>query len=334
VLNALAGSFSVGGKEVAILAERDEVLQRVVSEWPYEASPLLRLAAIANRLDERLDERLAGTPQQLSNCIGRAPWSVTPDESKTLLVATLLRLEQFDYESFAPDLSDTPMVLRDALTLAEDLSTIASMVRWESLARRQVSIPERLLESWSAAVAALERQTATGFDQGEGVGDAAEYSNDLAVRRHLQSFVAALSWTGQSQWREYIEPIDAAFREHTERRDVPLVLTLHAKPGAWWDYRLPAGVPDSPAWRIWPIDPTRYVAGGHSYGLRSVSYVWELAERPYGLRAMTEQELALWAQLCSHQAQAIARHRPNLSGWWPDQDQRAGEEQRRRAAED
>ncbi len=46
VLESLGGLFSVGGEELSIVAERDEVLNRIASAWPDEPSPLLRLAAL------------------------------------------------------------------------------------------------------------------------------------------------------------------------------------------------------------------------------------------------------------------------------------------------
>ncbi len=250
-----------------------------------------------------------------------------------LRLATLVCLEQIEYESFVPSFVEAPMVLRDALTLAEDLSTVAAMVRWEALESRRVWTPDQALQVWARVVSGLARRSASGLNEDGGLVEQAEYSNDLDARRHLQRYVAVLSWTGQAQWREHIEPVDQVFRDHTERQEIPLVLVSDAKPGAWWDYRLPIGVPASDPWVLWPIKPTRYVAGRHGGGLRTISHVWELAKRPCGLRAMTAQELDRWARLCANQAEAIARRNPDAKGWWPDQHEAVQVERRRRAAE-
>lgn len=324
VSRALAGSFSIGGRELYPAAERGEVLERVARQWPEQPSPLLRLAAVARHLDQGLDERFAGAPQQLAGWAGRDPWSVTPEEGETLALAGLVCLEQIEYASFVPSF-DTPMVLRDALTGLEDLSAIAAMVRWESLERGELSTPDRLLQSWRRQVSSLAREGHSGLDS-------SEYFNLLDIRGHLQRFCARLSWAGQAQWREHIEPVDEAFRGCTERQEVPLALTGSADPGGWWRYRLPPGAKSSD-WKIWPIEPTRYVAGGHGGGLRTISHVWELAERPYGLRAMTDQELASWARLTGRQAEAIVRREPQSDGGWADRHERVLSEQRRRAAD-
>lgn len=139
-----------------------------------------------------------------------------------------------------------------------------------------------------------------------------------------------LSWEGQAQWREHIEPVDDAFRACTELQAVPLALT-GAHPGGWWHYRIPVGTSGSSGFKIWPIPPTRYVGGSRGSGLRTISHVWELAERPYGLRAMTDQELSRWANLCARQAEAMAKSMEAPEGWWGDQNDRAASEQRRRA---
>jgi len=71
----LPDRFSVG--------ERSEALRRIALRWPAEPSPLLRLAAVAHGLEEGLDERLAGAPEQLAAWAARDPWSVEPDEVET-----------------------------------------------------------------------------------------------------------------------------------------------------------------------------------------------------------------------------------------------------------
>jgi hypothetical protein len=314
----LPDRFSVG--------ERSEALRRIALRWPAEPSPLLRLAAVAHGLEEGLDERLAGAPEQLAAWAARDPWSVEPDEAETLRLAALVCLEPLEYASFAPNYMGTPMVLRDALTDPEDISTVAAMIRWESLERLEVSTPDRLLLIWDTHVSSFARNGHKGWES-------YEYPNTLDVRGHLQRFVAALSWAGQEQWREHIEPVDEAFRACTERQDVPLALTLDAKPGGWWRYRLPVGAAGLPGWAIWPVEPKRYVSGRHGGGLGTISHVWELAERPWGVRAMTDQELDRWARLCAFQADAIARHHGASTGWWPDQHERVKEEQLRRAAD-
>lgn len=315
----LPDRFSVG--------ERSEALRRIALRWPAEPSPLLRLAAVAHGLEEGLDERLAGAPEQLAAWAARDPWSVEPDEAETLRLAVLLCLEPLEYAAFAPNYG-TPMVLRDALTDPEDISTVAAMVRWESLERLEVRTPDRLLLIWHTHVSSFASEGHSGWDP-------AEYSDSLARRERLQGYVAALSWAGQAQWREHIEPVDEAFRACTERQEVPLVLTGETKAGGWWQYRLPVGAAASPGWAIWPVEPKRYVSGrrGGGGGLRTISDVWELAERPCGLRAMTDQELDRWARLCAYQADAIARVRGATTGWWPDQHERIQEEQLRRSAD-
>ncbi len=321
VLRWLAGHdlpdlFSVG--------EGSDVLHRTALRWPAEPSPLLRLAAVAHGLEERLDERFAGAPERLVAWAARDPWSVEPDEVETLRLATLVCIEALEYASFLPNY-ETPMVLRDALSDPEDISTIAAMVRWESLQRREVTTPDRVLLIWRTHVSFLAR--------GHSEWDAAEYVATLEYRGHLQRYVAALSWAGQAQWREHIEPVDEAFGACTERQDVPLALTGDAKAGGWWRYRLPVGAATSPGWAIWPVNAKSYVSGGRGRGLRTISHVWDLAERPCGVRVMTDQELDLWARVCARQADAIARVHGASTGWWPDQHERVKEEQLRRAAD-
>lgn len=322
VLRDLAGHFL---PDLHSAQERSEVLHRTALRWPSEPSPLLRLAAVAHGLDEGLDERFAGAAQQLAAWAARDPWSVEPGEVETLRLATLVCLEPLEYASFVPNY-ETPMVLRDALSDPEDLSTIAAMVRWESLERREVTTPDRLLLSWRGRVSSVAREGHRS--------DPSEYCDTLDHRGHLQRFVAALSWPGQAQWRELIEPVDEAFRACTERQDVPLALTGDAKAGGWWRYRLPVGAAASPGWAIWPVEPKHYVTGRHGGGLRTISHVWELAERPWGVRAMTDQELDRWGRLCAFQADAMARHHGASTGWWPDQHERVKEEQLRRTADD
>lgn len=117
--------------------------------------------------------------------------------------------------------------------------------------------------------------------------------------------------------------------------DVPLMLTSEAKPGGWWRYRVPAS--DGTRFREWAmrdIKPERYVAGPTGFGrfgsLRTISHIFELAERPHGLRAMTEQELAHWIRLTESQAESEAR-RDVQAGFWRDRHERANEERQRRA---
>ena len=285
----------------------------------------MRLAAVVHGLEEGVYERFAGTPEQLAAWAERDPWRVEPDEVRTLRLASLACLEQLEYASFVPNY-ETPMVLRDALTRPEDISTIAAMVRWESLERLEVTTPDRLLLIWRTHVSFIPRTGHRGWES-------AEYSSTLGGRGHLQRFVAALSWAGQAQWREHIEPVDEAFRACTERQEVPLALTADAKAGGWWHYMLPVGAAAAPGWAIWPVEPKRYVSAGRGRGLRHISHVWELAERPWGVRAMTDQELDLWARVCSRQADAMAQADGVSTGWWSDQHERVEEERRRRAAD-
>ena len=301
------------------------MLHRTALRWPSEPSPLLRLAAVAHGLEEGLDKRFAGAPAELAALAVRHPRSAEPDEVETLRLANLVCLEPLEYASFVSNY-ETPMVLRDALTDSEDISTIAAMVRWESLERLEVTTPDRLLLSWRGHVSSVAREGNRG--------DSSEYRNTLDLRGHLQRFVAALSWAGQAQWRQHIEPVDEAFLVCTEHQDVPLAFTGDAKAGGWWRYRLPVGAAASPGWAIWPVEPKCYVSAGHGGGLRTISHVWELAERPWGVRAMTDQELDRWARLCGFQADAMARHHGASTGWWPDQHERVKEEQLRRAADD
>ncbi len=99
---------------------------RAPQRWPEEPSALLRLAAVPHDLDEALDERCSGAPEQLAAWAAREPWSVEPEEGRALLLAALVCLERLDYWSFAPS-NGTPTVLRDALTGPEDISTVAAM---------------------------------------------------------------------------------------------------------------------------------------------------------------------------------------------------------------
>jgi hypothetical protein len=308
--------------------ERDEVLHRAAAQWPSEPSALLRFAAVAHGIEDGLDERFAEAPERLTALVGRQPWSVEPREAQTLGLAVLVCLERLDYASFAPHYG-TSMVLRDALTGSEDLATMAAIVRWESLERMGVSIPDRLLDSWTREVSSIAGKGHAGTDPNE-------YINTLDIRDHLQRFVAVLSWVGHEQWRPLIEPVDDSFRGCTERQEVPLVLNGHAEPGGWWRYRLPVGAADLPGWRaiqwraIQRLEPERYVAG-YSFGLRTISHVWELAERPNGLAAMTAQELDRWAALCAYQADGETRE--GAEGPWSERHQRVGAERRRRTAD-
>jgi hypothetical protein len=303
--------------------ERHQLLQRVARRFPEKPSALLRLAAVAHRIDEGLDERLARAPADLAEWATRDPWAVEPDEAKTLLLASLVGFDQLDYESVVPR-RETPMVLRDALTDPEDLATVAAMVRWEGLISLRVSTPDSLLCSWSTHVASIARDPQTW--------DPSEYGNTLNIRSHLQRFAAAISWLGLEKWREHIEPADDAFRKCTERQDFPLTLTGRLEPGEWWRYRAPVGVSEAFArWQARSIEPSKYVAGPRG-GLKSISHVWELAEdrQPYGLLAMTDQELHFWASFCDRQADAEARsEHPQTT--WRDRYARVLDEQGRRA---
>lgn len=307
-------------RELVCFAEQQEVLGRVALVCPAAPSTLLQLAAVAHGLDDGLGERLANARQQLVAWSSRDPWTVEPDEADTLRLAALVCLEQIDYRSFV-SAYELPMVLRDALTDPEDCATIAAMVRWESLDRLAVTTPDHTLRTWQIHVASFER----GW-QG---WDPAEYRNTLDVRGHLQRFAAALSWAGQAQWREHIEPVDEAFGGCSERQEIPLTLTLDAQPGGWWRYRLPIGAAAAPGWPTWPIASTDYVTR-RGRGLGTISDVWDLAERPDGLRAMTGQELSRWARLCARQAERAARLQRGGS-WWTVQHERVGHEQQRRA---
>lgn len=326
VLRALCGWFSIGGRERFSVHERDEVLHRVAACWPSELSPLVRLAAVAHDLEEALEERFARAPGRVAAFAGRAPWSVEPGEVETLRLAVLVCLDQIDYASWVPTYG-TPTTLRDALTGPEDLSTIAAMVRWESLERLEVSTPDRLLLSWGKHVSTLEARGHAGHAG----TDPSEYTNTLDIRDDLQRFVAVLSWGGQGEWRAHIEPVDDSFRGCTERQSVPLVLRGDAQPGGWWRYRVPVGAAGLPGWAIRPIKPERYVAAGHSFGLRTISHVSDLAKRPHGLAAMTDQELDRWAALCGYQADALERI--GKRGSWSERHERVDAEKRRRAAD-
>jgi hypothetical protein len=307
-------------------SERRELFEHALLRWPAQPSVLLRLASVAHGLDDGLDERLAGAPDQLADCAGRDPWRLEPNEAQTVLLAAVVRAEQFDYESFVPD-GDLPMALRDSLTDPDDLSTIAAMVRWETMMRLSASTPDALLRSWRTHVSSIARNASSW--------DISEYDNTLDIRTHLQEFSAVLSWVGQAQWREHIEPVDEAFRACTERHDAPLALKPRVTPGEWWRYRVPAGDPQPFRERARrSLDARRYVAGPMGYGrfggLRTISHVFELAERPDGLRAMTEKELAHWTRFTGRQAGAEPGA-PDEPGFWRDRHARAEDERRRRA---
>lgn len=314
-------SYGSAGARAVALVEREAVLSRSTSSWPAQPSPLLRLAAIAHDLEDGLDEHFGSAPQQLAALSVRDPWTVEPDEAATLRLAALVCLEKIDYRSFV-SAYDVPMVLRDALTDPEDLATIAATVRWQSLERMRVATPDEALMTWRRRVALYER---------EWEGWHVEWDDTLDVRGHLQRYAGVLSGAGQAQWREHIEPIDDAFRTCTERQDIPLALTNEPRPGGWWDYRLPAGAAAVPGWSSWPISPRRYVTRGHGRGLGTNSDVWALAERPEGLRAMTDQELSRWAARCARQAEGLAGlGRSGTS--WTVRHERVQHEQQRRAA--
>jgi hypothetical protein len=307
--------------------EQGDLFRRVLARWPDEASPLLRLAALAHGLDEDLETRLPQAPQQLAELSGRDPAGLKPDETRTILLAALVRAEQFDYPSFVSD-RGTSLVLRDALTDREDLAAVGAIVRWETLMRLSVSTPDDLLRSWSKHVSSLARDARHW--------DVAEYDNTLDIRGHLQRLSASLSCAGQGQWREHIEPADDVFRGCTERVDAPLVLAPRAEPAGWWRYRVPAveaerfreGVART-------IDARRYVgapdARGRAGKLRTVGHVWDLAERPDGLRAMTNGELGFWSRMTGRQAEHEGE-RPG-STVWQDRHRAAEREWRRRAAD-
>lgn len=129
---------------------------------------MLRLAAVAHGLEAGLDERLARAPDRLTECAGRDPWSIEPDEAQSILLAALVRAEQIDYRLFVPERA-TPMVLRDALADPEDLATVGAIVRWETLMRLSVSTPDALLHSWRTHVSSLARDASTW--------DVSEYEN-------------------------------------------------------------------------------------------------------------------------------------------------------------
>jgi hypothetical protein len=119
--------------------------------------------------------------------------------------------------------------------------------------------------------------------------------------------------------------------------DVPLMLAADGEPGGWWRYRVPES--DGTRLRDWAmrdLNPERYVAGptgfGRSGSLRTVSHISELAERPHGLRAMTEQELARWIRVTEFQAESEGR-RDVEPGYWRDRYDRANKERQRRARE-
>jgi hypothetical protein len=308
------------------LAEQTEALARATLAWPAEPSPLLRLAAVAHGLDDGLDERLAMAPRQLAALATRDPWTVEPDEAATLRLAALVRLEQLDYRSFIPSY-ELALPLRDALTDPEDRQVIAAMVRWESLVGMGVKTPDRTLLIWRTHVASLYERGWEGWSP-------PEYESTLSWRGHLQRLAAALSWTGQAQWRTHIEPIDDDFRACTEHQDMPLALTIDAQPGGWWYYRLPTGAAAEPEWPTWPISPKRYVTRGHGEGLGTISDVWRLGERPDGVRAMTDQELSRWAETCSAQAEGFAQLGRGRTGWTVQHERAEHEQQRRRALRD
>jgi hypothetical protein len=80
------------------------------------------------------------------------------------------------------------------------------------------------------------------------------------------------------------------------------------------------------------VDADRYVSGTTRLGdwasLRTISHIWELADRRDGLRAMTNQELSHWARLCARQARAEDASGP--TGSWREYDEAARHEQQRR----
>ena len=68
-----------------------ELLERVAQSWPERPSVVLRLAAVAHRLEEGLDERLAEGPARLSALAGRDPWTRRGEAARTVLLAALAR---------------------------------------------------------------------------------------------------------------------------------------------------------------------------------------------------------------------------------------------------
>jgi hypothetical protein len=305
-------------------SKRAALVERALAHWPDRASPVLRLAAHAHGLAKHLRDRLAYTAAHLAELVAREPEALEPPDADCILLAALVRAEQFDYSSFESD-RGTAMVLRDALTDPEDVATVDAEVRWYALMGLRVRTPDDLLRSWARDAAALPEDA-----------DINEYDDTLDIRSHLQRLSASLSWAGQAQWREHIEPADEAFRRATERVDIPLVLGPRAEPAEWWRYRVPLGAPDLYRSQVaGTINPERYAPApdtrGKHGGLRTISDVWRLAERRGGLSAMTEAELRYWASFIGAQAKAEAE-RGHLTDWQQRQSAVA-EEWRRRLRE-
>jgi hypothetical protein len=243
---------------------------------------VLRLAAVAHGLEDGLDERFAQAPARLTELSARDPWTADAATVRTVLLAALVRAEQIDYGSFVPA-ADTPMTLRDALADPDDMATVAAVVRWETLMRLGVSTPDRLLDSWLRHVASIARDA--------GTWDPSEYVNTLDIRSHLRRFAGVLSWAGQAQWREHIEPADETFRACTERRAAPLALAggREASPAEWWRYRHPIGfsAEDRDALTT-DVEAGRYVSGTTRLG------DWgSLRRREYDEAARHEQQRRL-----------------------------------------
>lgn len=306
-------------------SRRDEIVERALARWPARTSPVLELAAHAHGLAQDLDARLEYAEAHLAELVRRDPEGLEPNETQSILLAALVRAEQFDYASFESE-RGTPMVLRDALTDPEDVATVGAIVGWDALMRLNVSTPDSLLRSWARDAFSLAEEVDSL--------DIAEYDNTLDIRSHLQRLCGALSWAGQTQWREHIEPADDAFRAATERVATPLVLGPGAEPAEWWRYRAPAGGPERFRGQVArTIDPLRYAAGpdvrARHGALRTISDIWRLADRPDGLRAMTDEELSYWTRFTGRQAKYEAERGYPPS--WQNRHSAAEEERQRRS---
>lgn len=299
--------------------ERRAAFARVSAMWPAEPSAVLRVGAKANSLDEDFDERFGAAPAQLRAWSTRQSWAPGTSEDPTLRLASLMLLDRLDYVAFI-DAKDTPMSLRDGLSDPDDLAAISAAVRWESVLRRHLVLPDVLLRSWSTHVASIARDWTSW--------DSSEYANTLDIRSHLQHHASLLSWRGQEQWRQHVEPVDDAFRACTERRDVPVTLSHDLRPGGWWTYRVPVGAPRRLV--VHRLDCDKFFPGPRPHSLSTFSEVWRLAERPDGLRSLSSPELEAWGSFCDRQAQheqASGSPRPQ----WSSRHQLVLDERRRRS---
>ncbi len=222
------------------------------------------------------------------------------------------------------------MILRDALTGPEDLSTIASLVRWESLKRREVSTPDRLLERWRASVSSLARQTAGGFDEGSA----------WWIRPSTPTTWTPAGASALCRGALVVRPGAAARAHRARRRDVSrlhraprdsVALASDASPAAGGTtgcrpacrIRRPGRFGRSRRRGTSPAATRAGCALSATVGARRTPVRPARDDRPGAC--------ALGRLVRAHQAKAIARSRPGSGGWWVDQHKRVQVEQRRRA---